>query len=59
MCIIGKVGSGKSSLLSALIGDLIPVPDHILKSYMGPEGINKELNQKEVESFQSDLINHC
>jgi len=26
VCIIGKVGSGKSSLLSALIGDLLPVP---------------------------------
>lgn len=59
VCIIGKVGSGKSSLLSALIGDLLPVPDHILKSYMGSEGFEKELSQKEVESFQSDLINHC
>jgi len=26
VCIIGKVGSGKSSLLNAMIGDLLPVP---------------------------------
>lgn len=27
VCVIGKVGSGKSSLLSAMIGDLLPVPE--------------------------------
>lgn len=30
VCIIGKVGSGKSSLLNAMIGDLLPVPSNIL-----------------------------
>ena len=25
VCIVGKVGSGKSSLLSAMIGDLLPL----------------------------------
>lgn len=44
VCIIGKVASGKSSLLSALIGDLLPVPEKIIKSYMGSEGYEKELN---------------
>lgn len=45
VCIIGKVGSGKSSLLSAMIGDLLPVPENVLNSYKGKEGWDKELNQ--------------
>lgn len=58
VCIIGKVGSGKSSLLSALIGDLLPVPNKILDSYKGKEGWKKELNSKEAQAFQSDLIHN-
>ena len=58
VCIIGKVGSGKSSLLSAMIGDLLQVPDEIVKSYMGCYGIEKELDQKETEAFQSDLVDY-
>lgn len=45
VCIIGKVGSGKSSLLNAMIGDLLPVPDKIIESYKGAEGMEKELNE--------------
>jgi len=44
VCIIGKVAAGKSSLLSALIGDLLPVSQDIIKSYMGDEGFDKELS---------------
>lgn len=33
VCIIGKVGSGKSSLLSAMIGDLLPVPKSLIDNY--------------------------
>jgi ABC-type bacteriocin/lantibiotic exporter with double-glycine peptidase domain len=51
VCIIGKVGSGKSSLISALIGDLLPVPEQLLKSYMGIDGYSKELSQEEAEGF--------
>lgn len=58
VCIIGKVGSGKSSLLNAMIGDLLPVPAKIIESYQGSEGWEKELNQEESESFQSDLIHY-
>ena len=58
VCIIGKVGSGKSSLLSALIGDLLPVPEQIIGSYKGKDGWAKELSQEEAEAFQSDLIHN-
>lgn len=58
VCIIGKVGSGKSSLLSALIGDLLPVPEQIIGSYQGKDGWATELNQEEAEAFQSDLIHN-
>jgi ABC-type lipoprotein export system ATPase subunit len=33
VCIIGDVGSGKSSLLSALIGDLLYIDEDFLKTY--------------------------
>ena len=58
VCIIGKVGSGKSSLISALIGDLLPVPQQLLESYMGCEGYSKELSHEEAEAFHQDLIYH-
>lgn len=58
VCIIGKVGSGKSSLLNAMIGDLLPVPKKVIESYKGAEGMEKELNQEEAEAFQSDLIHY-
>lgn len=58
VCVIGKVGSGKSSLLSALIGDLLPVPENILRTYMVEQGFKKELNNEETEQFQSQLIEH-
>lgn len=44
VCIIGKVGSGKSSLLNAMIGDLLPVPANILDSYKASNGWEKELD---------------
>ena len=49
VCIIGDVGSGKSSLLSALIGDLLYVsPDQITK-YGGKYGFDKEIeNDDEI-----------
>jgi ABC-type polysaccharide/polyol phosphate transport system ATPase subunit len=58
VCIIGKVGSGKSSLLSALIGDLLPVPKQMVESYKGKDGWEKELSQEEAEAFQSDLVHN-
>lgn len=51
VCIVGKVGSGKSSLLSAMIGDMLPVPEHICKSFMKGEGFEKELSQEEAQGF--------
>jgi len=41
--IIGKVGSGKSSLLSAIIGDLLPVSQQQIDSFAQGEGFEKEL----------------
>ena len=35
VCIIGDVGCGKSSLLSALIGDLLYVSQHHIDKYGG------------------------
>lgn len=33
VCIIGKVGSGKSSLLSAMCGELLPISDKMIDHF--------------------------
>lgn len=44
LIIIYSVGSGKSSLLSALIGDMLYFDEEIIEKYGGREGeTNKEL----------------
>lgn len=52
VCVIGDVGSGKTSFLQALIGDLLYVsPNQILK-YGGIQGLQKEIKDSEqIESF--------
>ena len=37
VCIIGDVGSGKSSLLNSIIGDLIPMNQSQIRSIMNSE----------------------
>ena len=54
--IVGKIASGKSSLLSAIIGDLLPVSNRLINSYGGQEGLQKFLNDKEAEGLQSDMV---
>ena len=56
VCIVGKVGSGKSSLLSAMIGDLLPLSKQQIDSYCGGEGFDKQLDQLETEAIQADMI---
>lgn len=41
VCIVGKVGSGKSSLLSAIIGDLLPLTKQQIESYCCGQGLDK------------------
>lgn len=56
VCVIGKVGSGKSSLLSALIGDLLPVPVDLITNFKKDEGWEKELSSEEAVKFMNELI---
>ena len=53
ICIIGDVGSGKSSLLNAIIGDLIYVPRWKIYQF---GGFDKEANDEEFEQLQADLL---
>lgn len=39
VCVIGDVGSGKSSLLSALNGDMLYASKRLIKKYAGTEGL--------------------
>lgn len=54
--IVGKIASGKSSLLSAIIGDLLPISERLVNSYGGEEGLQKFLNDQEADGLQSDLV---
>ena len=57
LCVIGDVGSGKSSLLNTLIGDLLYVSPELISKHGGAEGMDKEFKEEaEKESFQSDLV---
>jgi ABC-type nitrate/sulfonate/bicarbonate transport system ATPase subunit len=42
VCIIGDVGSGKSSLLSAIIGDMIYLPRNEIDVFGGEEKMKKK-----------------
>ena len=56
MIIIGEIGSGKSSLLSAMLGQLLYLPKHELDKdiFTDPE---KEANNEEVEALMDRLYN--
>lgn len=53
VCIIGDVASGKSSLLHAIIGDLIHVPDEEVAN-MG--GFNKEVPDNAINNMRKRLL---
>jgi len=48
VCIIGKVGSGKSSLLSTICGELLELPVNMLDHFKGDGDMDKELNDMEA-----------
>ena len=51
--IIGKVGSGKSSLLSSITGDMLYVPEKEIK-FAG--GLEKSLSKNEYEGLKASLL---
>jgi ABC-type multidrug transport system fused ATPase/permease subunit len=50
VCIIGDVGSGKSSLLSALNGDMLYASRRLIKSYAGAEALVKDIDFSGLQS---------
>jgi len=53
VCIIGDVGSGKSSLLHALIGDMIYVPDDVIS---GAGGLEAQLDKEKLNELKKNLL---
>ena len=53
LCVIGDVGSGKSSLLSALIGDMIYVPDEEIEAF---GGLEKEAKPKAFSKLKKRVL---
>ena len=51
--IVGQVGSGKSSLLSSITGDMLYVPEKEI-SFAG--GLEKSLSTNELEGLKASLI---
>ena len=56
VCIIGDVGSGKSSLLSALIGDLLHLDSRILQSNQQTILMDDEHLKKLVTESSKDIL---
>lgn len=53
MCIIGDVGSGKTSLLNAIIGDMIYLPEEEIEAYGGVEKLGKK---EDFENLKKRLL---
>lgn len=53
VCIIGDVGSGKSSMLNACIGDLIHVPQTDIDDF---GGLDKEATPEELAAFKKRIL---
>ena len=51
--IIGDVGSGKSSLLQAIIGDLIYIPQSEIDQF---GGLDYEASEKELDELKERLL---
>ena len=51
--IVGKVGAGKSSVLSSVFGDMLYVPEQEIK-FAG--GLEKSLSKSEFEGLKASLF---
>lgn len=58
MCIIGDVGSGKTSLLNAIIGDMIYLPEIEIEAYGGIEKLGKKIDFENLKKrlLSKDLV---
>ena len=60
VCIIGKTGSGKSSLLSALCGEMLTLPQNLLEHYKGKDDdMDRVLEPEEATALMDDLIHNA
>jgi len=53
VCIVGDVGSGKSSLLSALIGDLLLIEEKEKTKYPADRDLNREEKERVLSYFHN------
>ena len=58
VCVVGKIGCGKTSLIQAMLGEMLPISDEIINSYKGKGDMSKELTSDEIISLQEDLLNN-
>ena len=57
VCIIGDVGSGKSSLLNSIIGDLIPINQAQIQRVIDPEkGMEQHISKDDAKKFYDGLL---
>ena len=52
--IIGEIGSGKSSLISSILGEMLYVPQNEINVF---GGLEKELDDKEIDQLNHALYN--
>ena len=48
--IIGEIGSGKSSLLNSMIGEMLHIPDKTIKEHG-----DRQLNEQEIKQLEKEL----
>jgi ABC-type branched-subunit amino acid transport system ATPase component len=53
ICVIGDVGAGKTSLLKAIVGDMIYISQEELNFYGGPEA---EIDEMRRDEWTKELL---
>lgn len=58
IAVVGDVGSGKSSLLRSLVGDLINLQESEIKKIVGPQSLNATVDNDTLAKLSKALLSN-